>query len=241
MSRTRIERTESRQAASVPNRTSLARGRRSASLGVSRESNRMNTIPLQHRDGNVFVELGGELLLLDTGAPTSFGTSRGFSIAGKQIRLGMTYRGLTAATLSQFVGVPCAGLLGADVLGRFDHIIDATAGTLSVSTAELSQSGQSVRLDEFMGIPIVSARIGSSDYRMFFDTGAQISYFQDDSLAEFPPAGCVTDFSRLWSVSDQHTRRPGVARRHRIQSPMWHAARIAGHVLDDGIHEGHRR
>jgi hypothetical protein len=49
-------------------------------------------------------------------------------------------------------------------------------------------------LDEFMGIPIVTARIGGHDYRMFFDTGAQISYFQGDLRTEFPPAGRVTDF-----------------------------------------------
>ena len=45
-----------------------------------------------------------------------------------------------------------------------------------------------------MGIPVVTARVGDSDHRMFFDTGAQISYFQDDSLTEFPSAGSVTDF-----------------------------------------------
>jgi hypothetical protein len=154
----------------------------------------MNTFPLQHKDGHVFVELGGELWLLDTGAPTSFGTSRSLSIAGEQFSLETSYLGLTAATLSQFVGVPCVGLLGADILRRFDHIFDTAGSQLSVSTAELSLSGQSVRLDEFMGIPIVTARVGGSDYRMFFDTGAQISYFQDDSLSGFPSAGSVTDF-----------------------------------------------
>jgi hypothetical protein len=45
-----------------------------------------------------------------------------------------------------------------------------------------------------MGIPIVTIRVAESDYRMFFDTGAKISYFQDDSLSNFPPAGRVTDF-----------------------------------------------
>ncbi len=154
----------------------------------------MNTLPLQLRDGHLFVELGGELWLLDTGAPTSFGTSRSLTIAGEQFSLGRSYLGLTAATLSQFVGVPCVGLLGADVLGRFDHLFDTTGGRLTVSTAELPHSGQPVRLDEFMGIPIVTARVDGRDYRMFFDTGAQISYFQDDSLAEFPSAGRVTDF-----------------------------------------------
>jgi hypothetical protein len=45
-----------------------------------------------------------------------------------------------------------------------------------------------------MGIPILTARISDSDYRMFFDTGAQISYLQDDAITGFPPAGSVTDF-----------------------------------------------
>ncbi len=154
----------------------------------------MNTLQLQLRDGHVFVELGGELWLLDTGAPTSFGTSRRLTIAGEHFSPGASYLGLSAVTLSHFVGVQCAGLLGADILGRFDHIVDTAGSKLTVSTAELGHHGQSVRLDEFMGIPIVTARIGASDYRMFFDTGAKISYFQDASLTKFPPAGNVTDF-----------------------------------------------
>jgi hypothetical protein len=171
----------------------------------------MNTLPLQLRQGHLFVELGGELWLLDTGAPSSFGTSCSITMAGEQFSLGTSYLGLTAATLSQFVGEPCVGLLGADVLGRFDHIFDTAGGRLSVSSAELSQSGQSVRLDEFMGIPIVTARVGGSDYRMFFDTGAQISYFQDDILAEFPSAGSVTDFYPGFGQFQTHTHEVPVS------------------------------
>jgi hypothetical protein len=143
----------------------------------------MNTLPLQLRDGHVFVEIGGDLWLLDTGAPTSFGTSQSLTIAGEQFSLDTSYLGLTATTLSRFVGVPCVGLLGGDILGRFDHILDTAGGRLTVSTTELSHGGQGLPLDEFMGIPIVTARVGTRDYRMFFDTGAQISYFQDVSLS----------------------------------------------------------
>jgi hypothetical protein len=45
-----------------------------------------------------------------------------------------------------------------------------------------------------MGIPILSAIINGKEYRMFFDTGDQISYFQDDALKTFPPAGQMTDY-----------------------------------------------
>lgn len=154
----------------------------------------MTTLPLIFSHGHLFVELEGHLWLFDTGAPTSFGAAERLLIADERFNLSSSYFNLTVSTLSQYVGVECSGLLGADVLGRFDHILDTTGGRLIVSTAELSHDGQRVHLDEFMGIPIVTARVGGSDYRMFFDTGAQISYFQEDSLADFPPAGSVTDF-----------------------------------------------
>jgi hypothetical protein len=154
----------------------------------------MNTLPLQLKDGQLFAELSGELWLLDTGARTSFGRSGNLSLAGEEFRLGTSYLGLTAVTLTRFVGVQCVGLLGADVLSRFDHILDEANGTLTISTAELAHSGHLARLAEFMGIPIITAQIAGTDYRMFFDTGAQISYFHDDSLTHFPSAGSVTDF-----------------------------------------------
>lgn len=153
-----------------------------------------NTLPLQLRDGHLFVELSGELWLLDTGAPTSFGMTPSLAIAGERFSLGTSYLGLTPATISSLVGVPCVGLLGADVLGRFDHLFDTPAGSLTVSTAELSHTGRTVPLEEFMDIPIFTVRIGGRNYRMFFDTGAQLSYFQDDSLAAYPSAGSATDF-----------------------------------------------
>jgi hypothetical protein len=154
----------------------------------------MNTFPLSLQGDHIFLELGGELWLVDTGAPTSFGTSGTISIAGEALRFGTSYIGLTAATLTRFLGVPCVGLLGADVLGRFDHIMDVTSGTLTISTAELTHSGLTVPLSDFMGIPVLTTHIRGADYRMFFDTGAQISYFQDGSLTDFPAAGGVTDF-----------------------------------------------
>ena len=155
----------------------------------------MMNLPLVFRDGHIFIELEGDLWLLDTGAPKSFGTNCNPAIAGEELTLSKSYLGLTAETLSEFVGVPCVGLLGADVLGRFDQIIDISGGQFTISTTELTHDGRLVPLDEFMGIPIVSAQIGGNDYRMFFDTGAKVSYFQDsDLLAEYPPAGNLTDF-----------------------------------------------
>ncbi len=154
----------------------------------------MKTLPLQFREGHIFVEIDGALWLVDTGAPTSFGALNSVLFAGQRFSLESGYANLTATSLSEFVGVACVGLLGGDVLGGFDHLFDVPGGKLVVSSAELSHEGARVPMDAFMGIPIVEVRIDGRTYRMFFDTGAPISYFQDSSLGTFPPAGRVDDF-----------------------------------------------
>ncbi len=153
----------------------------------------MYELPLHFRSGHLFVEQDGELWLLDTGAPCGFGHTGAISFAGESFSLASDYHGLDAEALSRFTDVRCVGLLGADVLGRFDHILDVPNGTLVVSPDELMHDGHRVELTEFMGIPILDARAGDEACRMFFDTGAQFSYFQD-SLESFPRAGMVTDF-----------------------------------------------
>ena len=152
------------------------------------------TFPLHFQAGHLFAEITGERWLFDTGAPISFGKAHELSLVGERFSLGQAYVGLDAETLSRLVAVNCAGLLGADILGRFDHRLDAADGLLTVSTTTLEHGGQHLELDDFMGIPIITVRIEHRDYRMFLDTGAQISYFQHASLAGFPPAGSLTDF-----------------------------------------------
>jgi len=154
----------------------------------------MQGLPLHFRDGHLFVEIDNDLWLLDTGAPSSFGSQEDLTLMGEAVELEASYLGLDAEKLSTFTGVPCAGLLGADVLGRFDHIFDVAGGTLAISKGELSHEGREVAVSEFMGIPVVSAGIAGSEYQMFFDTGAQVSYLQDDSLGDWPSAGSVNDF-----------------------------------------------
>ena len=152
----------------------------------------MTTSPLHLRDGHLFLEADGAWWLLDTGAPESFGP--GLELAGETFSLPAGTLGLDPPGLSRLVGVDCAGLLGADVLGRFDVVLDVPAGTITLSTGTLEHAGREIPLRAFMGIPIVPVRIAGRDYAMFLDTGAQFSYFEDESIATFPSAGTATDF-----------------------------------------------
>jgi hypothetical protein len=154
----------------------------------------MNSLPIIFRDGHLFVELDGGLWLFDTGSPASFGDLDEITFDDERFQLGNDYMGLSASTLSQYIGVECLGLIGADILSHFDHLFDIPNGELTITTGHLKHAGTALPLSEFMGIPILTAQIEGRDYRMFFDTGAQVSYFQDDSIESFPSAGSITDF-----------------------------------------------
>jgi hypothetical protein len=90
--------------------------------------------------------------------------------------------------------MPTCGLLGADTINAFDVLIDIEKQEITFSKEELTFEGTSLGLEHFMGIPLLDAEIGGESYRMFFDTGAQVSYFQHRSLKSFPPVGSLTDF-----------------------------------------------
>lgn len=151
-------------------------------------------LPLHFRNGHLFIETDDQLWLLDTGAPASFGSSDGIILEGERFQLPDSYLGMTAQSLSGFVSVDCVGLLGCDILKQFDCILDIAKGTAEVSTTELEHSGHLIPMDACMGIPVIKVNIAGTEYRMFFDTGAQISYLQDDSLENFPNVGELVDF-----------------------------------------------
>ena len=155
----------------------------------------MKEYPLTFKSGHLFVELQGGLWVYDTGAPTSFGKASELQFEGETFEVVENFMGFSVTELSEHIGIECAGLLGADVINHFDHILDLPRETLIVSKDELQVDGARVPITDFvMGIPIVTARVADSDYRMFFDTGAQFSFFQDDSIRDFPESGTVTDF-----------------------------------------------
>lgn len=153
------------------------------------------TAPLRFLNGHLFVELGSRLWLLDSGAPESFGRDKHIVLLGEHFHFDDSYHGLGIAGLVQHVGVECVGLIGADVLAGFDIVFDEPQGKVTFTTDELEFDGMPVPLWDFMGLPMVMAEVAGVDHRKFFlDTGAQLSYFQDDAIARFPCAGKAVDF-----------------------------------------------
>lgn len=154
----------------------------------------MYEYPLFFIGGHLFIEVEKQKWLVDTGAPSSFGLHPNLQLANQSFSISENYMGLTPEKLSEYVNVECDGLLGVDVLNKFDLIFDVANDTLVISPDELSVDGEDIPLSEFMGIPIVAVKVGTLTYQMFFDTGAKLSYLQDSTITTYPNLDRLSDF-----------------------------------------------
>ncbi len=91
--------------------------------------------------------------------------------------------GLSAETLS-------------DIIGKLDWSFDAKAGTVAVSRKPLQVDGTRVKINSFMfGIPILKVHADDeAARRFFFDTGAAVSYWQNERIESHAQAGVYQDY-----------------------------------------------
>jgi hypothetical protein len=150
--------------------------------------------PLHHKSNHLFVQIDQHLWLLDTGSPTSFGTLAVLCMQGRVFQLPNEYQGMGASELSAYVGVDCAGLIGVDIINQFDLLLDVPGGTIDFMLEDVPYTGQEIPVAHYMGIPVLQVYVAGQSHEMFLDTGAQLSYLQDEVLIDFPEAGQVRDF-----------------------------------------------
>lgn len=150
--------------------------------------------PFKKINDQYFIEVEGGLWLVDTGAPITFGTTRALNLCGEHFHFNNTYLSLSTQSLSEFIGTACNGLLGMDILRVHDILFDTARGEATFSRLLEVNEINPVPLEDFMGIPVLPVGVKDRTYRMFLDTGAQLSYFQDESIHEYLKAGEMEDF-----------------------------------------------
>jgi hypothetical protein len=89
------------------------------------------THPLVFRNNHLYVQTDGALWVYDTGADSSFGV-RPVSLLGPAREISADYCGFSAADISGFLGETVAGIIGADLINPFDHLIDLRTGVVTV-------------------------------------------------------------------------------------------------------------
>ena len=154
----------------------------------------MTTNILKFVKQHLFVSINGNDWLIDTGAPSSFGDIQELEIHGKQFSISDDYSGLTATKLSEHLDHQTIGLIGTDILNTFNILFDVAGKKISFTLEKIKLNGEELPITQVMGIPIVTAVISGAEKAMFLDTGAQISYLQNEALSTYPAAGTMEDF-----------------------------------------------
>ena len=152
------------------------------------------TYPLLFENKHLFIVLNDKKWLIDTGSPASFGELESLTICNTTFKIANSYGTLDAKELTSHIGLEIMGLIGVDILNKFDILFTINKYEITFSKNAIGLEGDILPIDSFMGIPILQVMVNNSTYNMFFDTGAQISYFQSPSLKDFPSNGSIKDF-----------------------------------------------
>lgn len=142
------------------------------------------------------IDVEGRRYLVDTGSPSSIGRAP-VRLAGREFGMqSADPMGNTCESLVEMVGTPFDGLIGTDILGEFDLEIALGEGTLTLSVAPLEMAG-GLPVESLQRVPIVECQINGQPVRMFFDTGAPLSYLSEACVQGCTTLGEVEDFHPL--------------------------------------------
>ena len=143
---------------------------------------------------------GQGLLLVDTGSPVSLHRDGYIDIMHKRHDVPKSYMTVNPHFLTEKVGVEIAGLLGMDIICKYQVWIDVATG-VDFLDFESVDNGlpycRQVATFNVAGIPGIIVEINGRRVRLLFDTGAPVSYIADSFIAGTPVVDTVEDFSPL--------------------------------------------
>lgn len=150
----------------------------------------------QFHHGHIIVNVEGRPCLLDSGAPFSVGYEP-LRIGGQVFTVEDSYMGVTASYLSEHIGIPVEGMIGADVMREFNMSLHMAERMVQFN--HLTPVGDiAIPVQLMYGeLPVISVRVQDRVRRMFFDTGASTSYLLPDALIGTEPDGRHEDFYPL--------------------------------------------
>jgi hypothetical protein len=145
-------------------------------------------------NGHIIAIDGEKRLLIDTGSPTSMSELSPIDFAGFATEVTNNFGGVSPESLSKNIDMPINALIGTDILCQFDMTIDSAQRMLLLGDEIFNTSENNLKIDRFMGIPILTVFVKDKKARMFFDTGAKLSYLDHSLTAGLASVGEEEDF-----------------------------------------------
>jgi len=147
------------------------------------------------KDGYIIIHNGAARLLLDTGAPFSFGEKLAGipSVTGSPAK---DVAGFTAQKLSKAMDCHVDGVIGAETLRTQTLHIDPSAQKLVFLNTKIKPE-HGVHIHDKMNVPVINVEFDGHGMPTIFDTGAPLGYVPRSMTEGHEPIGIFDDFYPL--------------------------------------------
>ena len=132
------------------------------------------TIDIRIEKNHLITEIDGKLLLLDSGAPHSFGRCK-LEWEGEQVDLSTQMPPMPFSILQERIGLPLDGLIGCNHLLHRGMRLDIPNSTLTLHD-EVPCDADACALHPIMNVPAVTMDVGGIPQKIIIDTGAMQTF-----------------------------------------------------------------
>lgn len=150
------------------------------------------TIDIRIEKNHLITEIDGQLLLLDTGAPHSFGLCS-IEWESEQVDLSTQMPPIPFSILQERVGLPLVGLIGCNHLLHRGMRLDIPNSTLTLHD-EVPCDADACPLYPIMNVPTVTIDVGGVPQKIIIDTGAMQTFIDKRTAEGLQRVGSVRDF-----------------------------------------------
>lgn len=154
----------------------------------------MFTFQLNLYDGHAIINVGENVILIDTGAPQTINNNDCLDFCGISYKCKRNYLGLDISKISKLIGTEVTTLLGVDILSDFCVLFDYRNHYVVFSKDDIDFDGMEVKIESFMGIPIVDLDIDHRTLKFFLDSGAKVSHVLNNMFMHQTKIGDCEDF-----------------------------------------------
>lgn len=145
----------------------------------------MKSFKLTLFNGHPIIQDEDNIILIDTGAPSTIHKSNNLSFLSLNYECEINYMGLTVNRISEMLGMEITTLLGSDILKNYIISFDYKNEIVQFSEEDFTDDGNEISLSSFMGIPIIELDINNQNLKFFLDTGAKLSYLSNSLTSNY--------------------------------------------------------
>lgn len=154
----------------------------------------MSNFKLDLFKGHPIINDGENIILIDTGAPSTIHASSNITFCSETYNCSTNYMGLTVSQVSEMLGKEITTLLGADILSNYKILLSQANKVVEFDKHAITFEGKEASISSFIGIPIINLSIDGKRLNLFLDTGAKLSYLSESITSNYSSVGTDTDF-----------------------------------------------